>query len=275
MNYVYILQCADGTYYTGWTNNLAKRLAAHNSGKGAKYTKHRTPVTLVFSEIFATKSEAMGYEVALKKLTRPQKMQLIAAQNTDVDEWLDVLDANGDCCGKRPRTVVHAQGLRHAVVHLWVLQKIDEVWGVWLQQRAENRPLYPNLFDLSATGHIGAGQTPLQAVLRETQEELGLVLTEQDLHAMQRQSVQQYERGDGGFDDELVHSFVYQAQKTPQFAIGEEVSCVKWLPLSAYAQAIAGAAHVMWNEQETATSQFCCLHSKEWAAVKLWGHMDA
>ena len=58
MNYTYLLRCADGTLYCGWTNHLAARVAAHNAGKGAKYTKTRRPVVLAYYEEYATRSEA-------------------------------------------------------------------------------------------------------------------------------------------------------------------------------------------------------------------------
>ena len=77
MNYTYILSCADGTLYTGWTNDLDRRLAAHNAGKGGKYTRVRLPVTLVYHEEFATKEEAMSREYAIKQMTRAQKIKLI------------------------------------------------------------------------------------------------------------------------------------------------------------------------------------------------------
>ena len=77
MNYTYILSCSDGTLYTGWTNDLKKRLKAHNDGKGAKYTKTRRPVSLVYHEEFDTKEEAMKREYAIKKLSRTKKLELI------------------------------------------------------------------------------------------------------------------------------------------------------------------------------------------------------
>lgn len=77
MNYTYILRCADGTLYTGWTNNLEKRLAAHNAGTAAKYTKSRRPVELAYFEEFETKEEAMSREWHIKKLTRAEKLELI------------------------------------------------------------------------------------------------------------------------------------------------------------------------------------------------------
>lgn len=78
MNYTYILHCADGTLYCGWTNDLKKRLHAHNSGTGAKYTKSRRPVTLAYYEAFETKQEAMKREYAIKQLSRKKKEELIA-----------------------------------------------------------------------------------------------------------------------------------------------------------------------------------------------------
>jgi len=74
---VYILKCSDRTLYTGWTDDIAKRLAAHNAGKGAKYTRGRGPVELVFQETFSSKPEAMKREYAIKKLSRREKMNLI------------------------------------------------------------------------------------------------------------------------------------------------------------------------------------------------------
>ena len=76
--YAYILRCADGTLYTGWTNDLQHRVEAHNAGKGAKYTRTRRPVELCYYEAFDTVSAAMRREAAIKKLTRQQKLRLMA-----------------------------------------------------------------------------------------------------------------------------------------------------------------------------------------------------
>ncbi|MDY3918684.1 MAG: GIY-YIG nuclease family protein [Candidatus Limivivens sp.] len=75
-NYIYILECSDGTLYTGWTTDLDKRLKAHNSKKGAKYTRTRTPVELVYSEAFETKEEAMHREWEIKQMSRADKLKL-------------------------------------------------------------------------------------------------------------------------------------------------------------------------------------------------------
>ena len=77
MNYTYILKCADNTLYTGWTNDLEKRLQMHNGGKGCKYTRSRCPVELVYFECFETKQEAQSREFSIKRLSRTKKQALI------------------------------------------------------------------------------------------------------------------------------------------------------------------------------------------------------
>ena len=78
LNYTYMVKCADGTLYTGWTNCLQKRLKANNEGKnGAKYTKAKRPVSLVYYEGFRTKEEAMKREYQIKQLTREKKLGLM------------------------------------------------------------------------------------------------------------------------------------------------------------------------------------------------------
>jgi len=78
MWYLYIICCSDNSLYTGITNNLSKRMASHNSGKGAKYTQYRTPVALVYQEKFDDRSQASMREASIKKLSRQKKMELIS-----------------------------------------------------------------------------------------------------------------------------------------------------------------------------------------------------
>lgn len=83
MNYTYVLQCSDGSFYTGWTNHLQKRLQAHNEGRGAKYTRGRRPVELVYQEEFETRQEAMRREAAIKRMTRKEKEALVAGHEVN------------------------------------------------------------------------------------------------------------------------------------------------------------------------------------------------
>ncbi|MBQ8637690.1 MAG: GIY-YIG nuclease family protein [Lachnospiraceae bacterium] len=79
MNYVYIVRCRDKSLYTGWTNHLEERIRAHNEGHGAKYTRSRRPVELVYWESFETKQEAMKREAAIKRMSRQQKLELVSS----------------------------------------------------------------------------------------------------------------------------------------------------------------------------------------------------
>lgn len=77
MYYVYILKCCDGTLYTGYTNNIEKRLRTHNIGKGAKYTRSRLPVRLIYFEQYQSKQKSMKREYEIKQLPRSKKLKLI------------------------------------------------------------------------------------------------------------------------------------------------------------------------------------------------------
>ena len=78
MNYTYLLECSDHSFYCGWTNDLDKRVMAHNSGNGAKYTKSRRPLALVYYETYETKEAAMKREAAIKRMSRREKERLIS-----------------------------------------------------------------------------------------------------------------------------------------------------------------------------------------------------
>ncbi|MBU9713704.1 GIY-YIG nuclease family protein [Evansella tamaricis] len=76
-HFVYIIRCKDSTYYTGYTTDVEKRVKMHQSGKGAKYTRGRGPIKLVYEEAFATKEEAMRREYQIKQLARDEKEKMI------------------------------------------------------------------------------------------------------------------------------------------------------------------------------------------------------
>ncbi|MBL4954224.1 GIY-YIG nuclease family protein [Neobacillus sp. OS1-32] len=82
-HYFYVLTCADGSLYGGYTNNLERRIKLHNEGKGAKYTRGRGPVTLTFSKGYESKSEALKAEYWFKHLSRKQKLDYILRETSD------------------------------------------------------------------------------------------------------------------------------------------------------------------------------------------------
>lgn len=81
-HFTYIIRCSDGTLYTGYTNDLEQRLVKHNNGKGAKFTRGKGPVELVYFETFQSKSQAMVREAEIKKLKRAEKLKLISGEQT-------------------------------------------------------------------------------------------------------------------------------------------------------------------------------------------------
>ncbi|WP_049981519.1 GIY-YIG nuclease family protein [Halolamina rubra] len=87
MHHVYVLSCADETLYTGYTTDVARRVAEHDAGEGAKYTRGRTPVELVHVESFETRSAAMSREHEIKQLSRPEKERLVAgSEEPELDD---------------------------------------------------------------------------------------------------------------------------------------------------------------------------------------------
>jgi len=89
--YMYVVECRDGSYYTGYTTDVKKRIAVHNSGKGAKYTRARLPVKLIFAEGFDSKEEAMSAEALFKRKTRMQKEHYLKeCQNKNLVDAFDM-----------------------------------------------------------------------------------------------------------------------------------------------------------------------------------------
>ncbi len=124
MYFTYILKCSDASLYTGWTDDLDKRIRAHNAGSGSKYTRSRLPAVLVYSEAFDTKSEAMRRESAIKKLKRSEKLELIQ-KGTSVSEKrrkqlegkeTEILSVD-DYIAQFPKDVQHKlKSMRHTII---------------------------------------------------------------------------------------------------------------------------------------------------------------
>ncbi|MGM7724492.1 GIY-YIG nuclease family protein [uncultured Metabacillus sp.] len=84
-HYFYVLECNDGSYYAGYTVDLKQRLKKHNEGKGAKYTRGRTPVKLLYSEMYETKSEALKREISFKRLPRKAKEKYLNESRSNIE----------------------------------------------------------------------------------------------------------------------------------------------------------------------------------------------
>lgn len=86
-HFIYMIECADGSLYTGWTTDLKGRIQAHNKGTGAKYTRGRGPVKLLYSEAYPSKEEALKRECQIKKLKREKKLELIGMTNNKGSQY--------------------------------------------------------------------------------------------------------------------------------------------------------------------------------------------
>ncbi len=142
---------------------------------------------------------------------------------------MDVLTLDGEMTGTaRPRDEIHQRGMWHASVHIWI---IDEDRAL-IQQRSEKKESYPGYWDVAAAGHVRAGETPVQTAIRETREEIGLSLTEEQLHLVTVQKL--CYRKDAFVSNE--YNDVYAA-RIPQDSWEirlqkEEVAQVRWIRLS-------------------------------------------
>ena len=88
MNYTYMLKCSDGSFYTGWTNDLRKRVRTHAAGKGSRYTRSRLPVALVYFEEYEEKREAQSREVLLKQMSHSEKEDLVRRFSGNLGEFV-------------------------------------------------------------------------------------------------------------------------------------------------------------------------------------------
>lgn len=137
-------------------------------------------------------------------------------------ELLTVYDQNFNKIGAEERAKVHTLGLWHAVVHCWVVSKREDGVWLWFQKRAHSKNAFPDYYDTAVGGHISAGETPQQALLRETGEELGLQLQPEQVELLGMTKEKEAFPESPFPDREFCFVYLYE-NPTPQFAPGEEV----------------------------------------------------
>lgn len=136
-----------------------------------------------------------------------------------MQEQLDIYNENWQRIGTASRDEVHERGLLHRVVHCWIIQKSRPVF--WFQQRAHTKKDFPDCFDLPCGGHVDAGEAPIQAILRELQEEIGLHVTKNDLISLGAYRAPDFHIP-GYYDREMSHVFMLYTD-APAFSLGDEV----------------------------------------------------
>ncbi len=151
-------------------------------------------------------------------------------------ELLDYYDHKGNLLGSASRKEVHEKGLLHHVVHFWMAAPGEPQWGVpgfgiWCQKRSPDKADFPNMYDILAMGgHIDAGESPENAVLREIREELGLRFEASQVVCLDSRHAKDWILP-GFIDRETAWVYIVQLSQTPPFACGEEVSQMVWVPL--------------------------------------------
>ena len=142
MNYTYIVRCSDGTLYTGWTTDVELRVRTHNSGKGAKYTRSRLPVTLVYYETYPTRQEAMRREGEIKQLTREEKKRLIDGKKHCLESEKPLIDDENHCLEGEEYKKLLFQRVEKAMIaksitpifakninNIIKIFEMDQIWG--------------------------------------------------------------------------------------------------------------------------------------------------
>ncbi len=150
-----------------------------------------------------------------------------------MEERLDIFNEDGQYAGTALRSAAHRDGLWHQVVQCWVVSREEQNVWLYFQQRSANKEDFPNLYDLAVGGHIGAGESPQTAAVREIREEIGLRLSPNELEYLgdTREIIQFPDF----FDREIARVFYYEAQHLP-FQVGEEVSRMIRVSLEDYLQ---------------------------------------
>ncbi len=187
-----------------------------------------------------------------------------------MQEQLDIYNENWQRIGTASRDEVHERGLLHRVVHCWIIQKSRPVF--WFQQRAHTKKDFPDCFDLPCGGHVDAGETPIQAILRELQEEIGLHVTKNDLISLGAYRAPDFHIP-GYYDREMSHVFML-CTDAPAFLLGDEVQHMVCVSVYNFYQMEANERKMIPVQTENGKhilvdrNQWCC-HDGEFQAMVL------
>lgn len=177
--------------------------------------------------------------------------------NIEKSELLTVYNDRLIPIGDYTRAEVHANELLHQTIRLWIVHNDT----IWFQKRSKNKSLFPGHLDAAVTGHISANETPETAVLRETQEEIGLNLSITDLKKLEIIPFP-FVRPDGKLDNEVANIFLYRPKDKPNFQTSEEVDSMVAKSIQEYDNTINN------KYSEIQLCNFCCLNEKEWLLIK-------
>ncbi|AGX43523.1 NUDIX hydrolase [Clostridium saccharobutylicum] len=183
-------------------------------------------------------------------------------------ELLTIYNKNLEEIGIKTRDEVHKKGLRHKVVHCWIIERLKEELLIYLQQRSYRKSDFAGLYDISCAGHIDAGEEVENSMIRELEEELGLHVNKNDLKYIGRK-FETYEMKNFS-DDEICEMYILEVDKSTIFNLGEEVENMVKLPFSQYKKWVNGelkileATSIKDNKKVKIYDENICPHIKEY-----------
>lgn len=186
-------------------------------------------------------------------------------------ELLTWLDENLEPLGTVPREEAHSRGLLHGVVHCWVVSRREDGIRIWFQQRAHTKKDFPDYYDIAVGGHIDAGESHQDAILREMREEIGLSAVPGELRFLG--CTREELRVGDFFDREAGYVYLYESPD-PIFMPGEEVTRMIWLPLEELVRKETEGAETVTaydaaGRQLLIRQEEWCVHPDEFVALVL------
>lgn len=183
-------------------------------------------------------------------------------------ELLNIYNDNLEVIGVMPRDEIHRKGLKHKVVHCWVIQKERDDAFIYFQQRSYNKSDFPGMYDIACAGHVDAGEEAKNAMKRELEEEIGLRVNNNDLKYIGRK----FETLDkkGFLDNEICEMYMLEVDKNTVFILGEEVEDIVKVPLKEYEKWINGeikvliVASIQEGREAELNDKNICPHIKEY-----------
>lgn len=183
-------------------------------------------------------------------------------------EFLTIYDENLKEISAISREEVHKKGLKHKVVHCWIIEKGKNELFIYFQQRAFNKSDFPGMYDIACAGHVDAGEKAENAMIRELEEEIGLNINKSELRYIGRK-FETFEKN-GFIDDEICEMYLLEVNNSTIFTIGEEVEDVVKVSFNDYEKWIDGelkllnARSILYDKEIKLQDENICPHIKEY-----------
>lgn len=183
-------------------------------------------------------------------------------------ELLNIYNDNLDEIGVMPRDEIHRKGLKHKVVHCWIIQKDDDGGFIYFQQRSYNKSDFPGMYDIACAGHIDVGEEAKNAMKRELEEEIGLRVKNNDLKYIGRNFETLHKNE--FLNDEICEMYMLEVDKNTVFMLGEEVEDIVKVPFKEYEKWINGEINALTvtsikdSREAELNDENICPHIKEY-----------